>query len=354
MAIGRYRLLDASEIITSTTLTAFALNAANNSAGAVFAFEGGHGAITSIMFNATAITSPPTYTVSLQGVTSRATPNGTVYGGGTATGTVIPAVGINTVTLGTPYSGTPGDQIAIVINSASAAAGATASVVTRVTSAGGTPGSSYPTQQSAGTWSVSLAGAPAICPIYADGYMGTGFVCPSSLANSLPTSSSNPYYVGNTFTPPVACVCNGVYLSVRVSAGSDFVVSVYSGSTPSLVGTSPTFSVDKLASVTSSTVALFVPLSASLSMTANTQYRFVLNMTTATAFTSQTVPTFATQAIRESYSGLLYATTSPSSVSFTDNQLAVYPIVPKIESFTTSSGGTSRSRVFNEGGINDK
>jgi len=85
--------------------------------------------------------------------------------------------------------------------------------------------------------------------------------------------------------------------------------------------------------------AHFVPLSDSLSMTAGTQYRFVLNMTSATAFTTQVVPTFSTQAIRESYSGLLFATTSPSIVAFTDNQLAVYPIVPKIESVTASSGG---------------
>ena len=78
-------------------------------------------------------------------------------------------------------------------------------------------------------------------------------------------------------------------------------------------------------------------------------------MTSATAFTTQVVPTFSTQAIREAYSGLLFATTSPSTVSFTDNQLAVYPLVPKIESLTASaSGGTSRSRIFTEGGINDK
>jgi len=339
MAIGRYKLLDLAEVITSTSLTTIALNASNSSAGSLFAFEGGHGAITSVMFNATAITSPPTYTVSLQGVTSRATPNGTVYGGGTAIGTVIPAVGINTVTLGTAYAGTPGDQIAIVITSASAAAGATATVGTRVTNASGSFGLPYAAQQSAGTWSAVTAGIAAIAPIYADGSVGTGFCCPSSLTNSLPTSSSNPYFVGSSFTPPVACVCNGVWISVRATAGSDFVVSVYSGSTPTLVGTSPTVAVDKMTSSTSVVLPMFVPLSASLSMTANTQYRFVINMTTATALGTQIVPTFSTQAIRESYSGLLYATTSPSTVSFTDNQLAVYPIVPKIESFTASSGG---------------
>jgi len=339
MAIGRYRLLDSWEIITSTSLTTIALNAANNSAGSVFAFEGGHGAITSIMFNATAITSPPTFTVSLQGVTSRGTPNGTVYGGGTATGTVIPAVGINTVTLGTSYSGTPGDQIETVINSASAAAGANATIGVRVTNSGGSVGVPYAAQQSAGTWSVVTAGMPAIAPIYADGYVGTGFYCPASLASSLPTSSSNPYFVGNSYTPPVACVCNGVYVVARTQAGSDFVVSVYSGSTPTLVGTSPTVSVDKMTASTSVVLPMFVPLSASLSMSANTQYRFVINMTTATSLGTLIVPTFSTQAIREARSGLLYATTSPSSVSFTDNQLAFYPIIPNIESLTASSGG---------------
>ena len=151
MAIGRFRLLDSWEVLSSTVFTSFALNAANNSAGSVFAFEGGHGAITKVMFNATSITSPPTYTVGLQGVASRATPNGTVYGGGTATGTVIPVVGINTVILATPYSGTAGDQVQTVINSASAAVGATASIVTRITNAGGSVGLPYAAQQSAGS-----------------------------------------------------------------------------------------------------------------------------------------------------------------------------------------------------------
>jgi hypothetical protein len=355
MAIGRYRLLDSAEAITANTFTTIALNAANNSAGSVFAFEGGHGAITAVMFNATSITTPPTYTVTLQGVTSRATPNGTVYGGGTATGTVIPAVGINTVSLATPYSGTPGDQIQIVINSASAGAGATATIATRVTSAGGSFGLPYAAQQSAGTWAVVTAGAAAIVPIYSDGYVGTGFVCPASMANSTPTSSSNPFYVGNSFTPPDDCVCTGVYLSARVSSGSNFVVSVYSGSTPTLVGAAPTFVVDKMASGVGGVFAHFVPLSAALSMAAGIQYRFLLNMTSATAFNTMVVPTFSTQAIREAYSGLLFATTSPSTVSFTDNQLAVYPLVPKVESVTASAGGgASRSRIFTEGGINDK
>ena len=349
MAIGRFRLLDSWEVLSSTAFTSFALNAANNSAGSVFAFEGGRGAITKVMLNTTSITSPPTYTVDLQGVSSRATPNGTVYGGGTASGTFVPVVGINAVTLATPYSGTPGDQVQIVINSASAAVGATASIVTRVTNTGGSVGLPYAAQQSAGTWAVVSAGMPSICPIYADGSVGTGFICPASIANSVPTSSSNPYYVGNTYTPPVDCVCTGVYLSCRVASGSNFVVSVYSGSTPTLVGSAPTFIVDKMASSIGGVFSHFVPLSDSLSMTAGVQYRFVLNMTSATAFTTQVVPTFSSQAIRESYSGLLFATTSPSAVAFTDNQLAVYPLVPKIEAVTNSSGGVMFQRNMTGG-----
>ena len=93
----------------------------------------------------------------------------------------------------------------------------------------------------------------------------------------------------------------------------------------------------------------FVPLSDSLSMTAGTQYRFVLNMTSATAFTTMVIPTFSAQVIREAYSGLLFSTTSPSSVSFTDNQLAVYPLVPKIESITASSGGVKFQRGMTGG-----
>jgi len=336
MALARNRLLDAWEAISSASFTTFALNASNNSAGAIGVFEGGHGAITGVIFNATAITTPPTYTVSLQGVTSRGTPNGTVYGGGTATGTVIPAVGVNTVTFGTAYSGTPGDQIAIVINSASAAAGATATIATRITNAGGTVGSPYAIQQSAGTWSVVTAGMPSIALLYADGTIGTSFVCPSSLGSYSPVAGN--YYAGNAYTSTISRVCNGVYLYARVFAGSDFTVSVFSGAS-TLVGTSTTFSVDKLTASAGQVFPIWVPLSASLSMAANTTYRFVINLTTANNFTTWVIPAFSSQAFREAYCGGMYATTSPSSVSFTDSLTSVYMIVPKFETETGGGGG---------------
>jgi hypothetical protein len=346
MAVSRNRLLDAYEALTNTSFNTIALNASNNSAGSIGTFEGGHGAITGVIFNATAITTPPTYTVSLQGVTSRGTPSGTVYGGGTATGTVIPAVGINTVTFGTAYSGTPGDQIAIVINSASAAAGATATVATRITNMGGTSSSPYAIQQSAGTWSVVTAGMPSIAPVYSDGTIGTSFVCPSSMVNYSPVSSN--YYAGNAYTSTIARVCNGVYVYARVIAGSDFTVSVFSGSS-TLVGTSPTFSVDKLTASTSTPTPIWVPLSSSLSMAANTTYRFVINLTTANNFGNWIIPTFSTQAFREAYSGLMYATTSPTSVSFTDSLTSVYMIVPKFETETSGGGGVMFQRGMTGG-----
>jgi len=346
MALARNRLLDSWEAISSASFTTFALNASNNSAGSIGVFEGGHGAITGVIFNATAITAPPTYTVSLQGVTSRGTPNGTVYGGGAATGTVIPAVGVNTVTFGTSYAGTPGDQIAIVINSASAAAGATATIATRITNAGGTVNSPYAIQQSAGTWSVITAGIPSIAPVYADGTIGTSFVCPSSLGSYAPVAGN--YYAGNAYTSTVARVCNGVYVYARVAAGSDFTVSVFSGAS-TLVGTSTTFSVDKLAVTAGGVYPIWVPLSASLSMAANTTYRFVINLTTANNFTTWVIPAFSSQTFREAYSGGMYATTSPSVVSFTDSLSSVYMIVPKFETETGGGGGVMFQRGMTGG-----
>lgn len=346
MALARNRLLDSWEAISSASFTTFALNASNNSAGAIGVFEGGHGAITGVIFNATTITTPPTYTVSLQGVTSRGTPNGTVYGGGTATGTVIPAVGVNTVTFGTAYSGTPGDQLAIVINSASAAAGATATIATRITNAGGTVGSPYAIQQSAGTWSVVTAGMPSIALLYADGTIGTSFICPASMSSYSPVSGN--YYAGNAYTSTISRVCNGVYLYARVAAGSDFTLSVFSGAS-TLVGTSPTFSVDKMTASAGGVFPIWVPLSASLSVVANTTYRFMINLTTANNFTTWVIPAFSSQAFREAYCGSMYATTSPSSVSFTDSLTSVYMIVPKFETETGGGGGVMFQRGMTGG-----
>ena len=342
MALGRYTLFDSGWTL-NTTFTTLAVNSSNGSAGAIFAFEGGHGAITGVIFNATAITTPPTYTVSLQGVTSRGTPNGTVYGGGTATGTVIPAVGVNSVTLGTAYSGTPGDQIAIVINSASAAAGANATIAVRTTIVAGVVQSPYAIQQVAGTWSAQNGGPPSVAPIYNDGYIGTGFLCPSSIASVTPnnTTSTSNYLFGNGYTPTIARGCNGVYVSARFQSGSDFVVSVYSGPAASatLIGSSPVFVIDKMTGQANLQQSTYVPLSASLSLAANTTYWFVLNMNSATTFISMYVPTFSVQAHRESYSGGLFGATATNAASFTSSQTTIYPVYPAIQSETASSGG---------------
>jgi len=340
MAYGRNRQLDGGEVISASSLTTIALNAANQSAGVILFFEPGHGAITSIIFNATAITSPPTFTASLYGVLSRATPNTTIYGSGTATGTVIPVVGINTVTLGTPYAGTPGDQIAVVINSASAAAGANATVGTRVSCGIGTMGLPYGIQQVAGTWSAVTAGMPCIGVVYADGTISTGCIVPLSLANTLPGGTAGTYYVASVYSSTISRVCNGVYVTVRINTGSDFSVSLFSGSgaSPTLVGTAVSVAVDKMFVATGGVYQIFVPFSASLTLAANVVYRFAVNMNSATGFITFVTATFGSVAHRQSYSGDMYASVGTSAGVFTDTTTAVSPIVPRFDSETAGGG----------------
>jgi hypothetical protein len=139
-----------------------------------------------------------------------------------------------------------------------------------------------------------------------------------------------------------------VYLYARVSAGADFTVSVFSGAS-TLVGTSTTFSVDKLTASAGQVFPIWVPLSASLSVVANTTYRFMINLTTANNFNTWVIPVFSSQAFREAYCGSMYATTSPSSVSFTDSLTSVYMIVPKFETETGGGGGVMFQRGMGGG-----
>ena len=356
MAYGRGRQLDGGEVISSSSLTTIALNASNQSAGVILFFEPGHGSIVSIIFNATAITTPPTFTASLYGVLSRATPNTTIYGSGTATGTVIPAVGLNTVTLGTPYAGTAGDQIAVVINSAAATVGVSATVGTRVSCGIGTVGLPYGIQQVAGTWSAVTAGIPCIGVVYADGTISTGCIVPSSLANTLPGGTAGTYYVASVYSSTISRVCNGVYVSVRVNTGSDFSLSVFSGSstTPTLVGSAVSVGVDKMFVALGGVYQIFVPFSASLTIVPNTVYRFAVNMNSATAFVTFVTATFGSVSHRQSYSGDMYASVGTNAGVFTDATTAVSPIVPRFDSESAGGGGASRSRIFTEGGMNDK
>jgi hypothetical protein len=97
--------------------------------------------------------------------------------------------------------------------------------------------------------------------------------------------------------------------------------------------------VDKMTGQANLQQSTYVPLSASLSLAANTTYWFVLNMNSATTFISMYVPTFSTQAHRESYSGGLFGATATSAASFTSSQTTVYPVYPAIQSETASSGG---------------
>ena len=83
--------------------------------------------ITRLGCNASAIESPPTYKISIQGVSTSAagTPDGTIKGGGSpASATFVPTVGFDWITLDNSYNVTQGEMIAIVIEYESGTIGA--------------------------------------------------------------------------------------------------------------------------------------------------------------------------------------------------------------------------------------
>jgi hypothetical protein len=339
------RLLDPFSVLGSTSYTTLLLNSATNAVGSVLSYEGGRGSAIGIVVYVSTISSPTTpFTVNVFGVSAKATPNTTPY---TTAPTFTPVVGVNQVLFATPYAGTPGDQIAITVSSALASASVNATMGTRVSAAIGTIGSPYGIQQVAGTWSIVSAGPPAIGLLYADGTVSTGVLCPSTLTNYSLTSTSNPYFVGNSYTALTTKICVGVEVYVRVSTGSDFSLSVYSGasSTPTLINTIA-FNVDKMTISTGGAYPVFVPLLSPLTIVPGTTYRFLINATTANAFTTLIASVFPSTIIRQSSCGdLSLVTSATSTINCVDTFAGIAPVSPVFYTETaSSSGGVSAAR----------
>ena len=315
-----------------------------NGCGAVFLCECGiHGAIKAIAVKTTAITSPPTFRASLQSVASRL-PTGTILGSTTAYADFTPAVGFSEIALGTPYTGTTGDLIAVCLSYQTGTIGASnnATFNYAVANGGAVGQAPFPvSQNNSGTWSVNTSQSPMICPIYNDGYYGRGFWAANTIASTSFINTSNPKYYGSKWTPQIGGVFSGAWAGVRPATGSSFMVTLYDGTTAQ----STSVTVDPNTALPANSYGnYFVPMP-SFTLVSGTAYRLVISMTTGTAFTTFYGSSFWTAPGINSAWGPLYGTTGSSgSLTWTDydgtttNDFRAYPVVPQIDSLTASGG----------------
>ena len=333
--------------------TTFACNASNTQMATFLAAENvaTHGTINSIFAYCTAVTSPPSFQFSIQGITSRGTPDGVIKGvSNSAYGTATPSVGAMNVSLGTPFSATEGQALSIVIGSSSATGSANATFVSHLS-----PGSQLPyaSTETTGAWTATST-LPAIGVIYNDGFISRGTWRGTAVTNNTLTyngsSTFNSY--GSYFTPNLSAVMSGAYVLLLPAAGSYVQCTLYEGSSTTVASTtnvsqSANFSCDLLYGSTASQAMSYIPMP-SYTLKAGTVYRLMVqNSGTAWAsFYSYSMSSAAAlNALCVPWTGT--SQTNPGT-SFTDQTTTIYPVAPEIDSFI-SAGGLALGQGFNGG-----
>jgi hypothetical protein len=118
--IGHPPFFDANGVGSTTQ----ALSATTTKVAFVFQVEAA-AAITELFYSCSAVTSPPVYRISIQGVDAAGSPDGTVKGGGSpASATFTPTATSTFVTLANSYTPARGDFLSIVIEYSSGTIGA--------------------------------------------------------------------------------------------------------------------------------------------------------------------------------------------------------------------------------------
>jgi hypothetical protein len=264
-----------------------------------------------------------------------------VKGSTTAKADLSPAAtGVATATFDSSYTPSANELLAAVVAYQSGTVGASNTITIAVSrSTNGSFVSPYNSAETGGVWT-PVASVPSLAPVYADGYVGRRFCIASSFTNNTPTSASNPLYYGSTFMPALQCTCSGACVVLRAPTGASFKLSVFEGSNTTAIA-STTYNPDLLEGTASNIQVLLVALPG-FTMKAGTLYRFVVSMTTTTAFTSFLSATFANAADIQAYWGPLGGTTGSSgSLVWTDNSLVAYPVIPCIDTIAAASGGSS-------------
>lgn len=346
-------LVDPTRLLTTASFTTFALNASNNALAAFFMAENiaVHGAIVGFLYNCTAITSPPVYRFSLQGISSRGTPDGTVKGGGSpASVTLTPTVSQGLATFANPFTPSTGDLLALVVEYSSGTVGAsnTATFASRLVNSGLST-SPYGGSETAGVWAV-VAPIPTMAPVYSDGYIGRGFCPAQSVSNNLTLGVG----YGSTWIPSVNSLFTGCVTSLRAaSAGSTITLNLYEGSSTTVASTTVVSTLalnpDKYFQGTGIVLAnIAMP---AYTLQAGLTYRLTFTVTSV-ALGIAVSASFVSQAALQSFFGPLGGTVATSGtfadfISGTDWR--AYPIIPTIDSYTTPSGGIVRPLNMNGG-----
>jgi len=325
LTIGRQPIALPDILPGASTFTSKALNASNVGVGAVLIAKAG--TIHQIGINVASKTTPPTYRLSIQGLTGRA-PDGSIKGGGTAKVDTVPATtGWIWNTLDADLAVNDGDKLSIVCAYLSGTVDAshliTANYQVVMNTTDGTP---YALAQTAGTWAAG-ANAPNMGIKYLDGTVHPGMYCGATLVNNAINSASNPIFYGNKWTPQYNCRVVGCKINIQCAAGSNFNLKMFADTT--LVLTTPVI-VNTDVSGVGAIATLDVPLPAT-TLTAGTAYRFVIEPITTTAFTKFVSFSFADAASVTAIGGELTGTTGTATPVWTDIPFDCYPIIPIID-----------------------
>lgn len=335
-------LADVRMALANTNSQTVAMSASNNALASFFAAESGHGAIVGMLYLCTAVSAPPAYRFSLQGISARGTPDGTVKGGASpASITLTPSAGFFQATFTNPYIPTAGELLSVACEYASGTVGAgnRISLTARGVQLGTNATLPYSYVQSAGSWAVANGGAPCMAPVYADGYVARGFCAFSTLTNNVAAST----LYGSVLTPSVPMSLSAALVGIWPAAGSYVQATLYEGASTTIASTtavaqSQNFSCDLMCSLASAVNGLLLPMP-SYTMKAGTTYRLVAS-NSGTAYTSFPAAVFDRQPALQAAWGPLAGTIGAGG-TWTDyasgSDWRAIPVIPCVD--TVSGGG---------------
>lgn len=334
---------------SSAFTTSGVLNATNTAYAAFFMADdiATHGAIVGCVYSCSALVGTPTFTASLQGVTSAGTPDGVIKGGGTpASVDFTPSVGVTQLTFANSFTPAIGDALCIVIVYKSGATSATFNA--RVTNVSNICYNPYSGIEAAGVWT-STQSPPMIAPVYADGFVGRG--CPAAKTSFNNVTASTSY--GSLWVPSQNCVLDGCYVSIRPVSGSKCQIIVYEGTSTtisSLTNVSQSANEDCITQwqqVNTAGNVVFIPLPR-YTLVAGRTYRFVV-LNSGTAYTTFASMSFTTQALIQAFWGPMTGTIG-TTTTFTDynsgSDWRAFPVIPCIDSFAVTTPEQSFASAF--------
>jgi hypothetical protein len=331
-------LVRETALLASASFVTQALDATNDGAGAIF-LAPKTGNIAYFFLNFTAKTgTAPTYRVGIETATTTRSPDGSILGGGTAKVDLVnPATGAAFRTLDTPLAVTAGDKLATTIRyETGTVSGAAFSTV--AFAVGGLVGTGTPfgLTLTGGTWAVSNGGWPMMAVKYDDGTVSHGFCAATVINNTVWNSGSTPLYKGVAWTPDINCRTTGAIVSLRVTDATNYNLNLYEGTNGTPIATRAVDADVDLA-VSNAVRQAFIAL-APTNLTGGTAYRWAIEPTTVTNFTTYAYPTLSDAASLRAYFGPLVGTTATTAGTWTDANDA-HPVIPVIDQWDSGGGG---------------